>query len=60
MLPAEFADRMKQMLGNEYEEFEACYDREKYRALRFNPLKGEVSAFLEQTPFSLTPVPWSE
>lgn len=60
MLPAQFADRMKQMLGNEYEEFEACYDREKYRALRFNPLKGEVSAFLEQTPFSLTPVPWSE
>ena len=60
MLPAEFADRMKQMLGNEYEEFEACYDREKYRALRFNPLKGEVSAFLEQTPFSLTSVPWSE
>ena len=45
---------------NEYEEFEACYDREKYRALRFNPLKGEVSAFLEQTPFSLTSVPWSK
>lgn len=60
MLPAQFADRMKQMLGYEYEEFEACYDREKYRALRFNPLKGEVSAFLEQTPFSLTSVPWSE
>ena len=60
MLPAEFADRMKQMLGNEYEEFEACYDREKYRALRFNPLKGEVSAFLKQAPFSLTAVPWSE
>ena len=60
MLPAQFAERMKQMLGNEYEEFEACYEREKYRALRFNPLKGEVSAFLEQTPFSLMPVPWSE
>ena len=60
MLPAEFADRMKQMLGNEYEEFEACYNREKYRALRFNPLKGEVSAFLGQAPFSLTSVPWSE
>lgn len=60
MLPIEFADRMKQMLGREYEEFEACYDREKYRSLRFNPLKGEVSAFLKQTPFSLTGVPWSE
>ena len=60
MLPAQFAERMKQMLGNEYEEFEACYEREKYRALRFNPLKGELSAFLEQTPFSLTSVPWSK
>ena len=60
MLPAQFADRMKQMLGNEYEEFEACYDREKYRSLRFNPLKGEVSAFLGQAPFSLTSVSWSE
>lgn len=60
MLPAQFAERMKQMLGNEYEEFEACYEREKYRALRFNPLKGEVSAFLEQTPFSLSSVPWSK
>lgn len=60
MLPAQFADRMKQMLGDEYKEFEACYEREKYRALRFNPLKGEVSAFLEQTPFSLTSVPWSK
>lgn len=60
MLPAQFAERMKEMLGNEYDEFEACYEREKYRALRFNPLKGEVSAFLKQTPFSLTPVPWSK
>jgi len=60
MLPAEFAVRMKQMLGNEYEEFEACYDREKYRALRFNSLKGEVSAFLGQIPFSLISVPWSK
>lgn len=60
MLPTQFVDRMRQMLGNEYEEFEACYDREKYRALRFNPLKGEVSAFLEQAPFSLSKVPWSE
>ncbi len=60
MLPVEFSERMKQMLGNEYEEFEACYEREKYRSLRFNPLKGEVSAFLEQMPFSLRSVPWSE
>ena len=58
MLPAQFAERMKEMLGNEYEEFEACYEREKYRALRFNPLKGQVSAFLGQALFSLNSVQW--
>ena len=58
MLPKEFVGRMKQMLGKEYEEFESCYDREKHQALRFNPLKGEASAFLKQAPFSLTTMLW--
>ena len=48
MLPQPFIDRMKEMLGNEYEEFEACFDREKYQALRFNTLKGDKQHFLEK------------
>lgn len=60
MLPVQFTERMKYMLGDEYEAFEACYSRDKIQALRFNPLKGEKEAFLEKVPFSLSPVIWSE
>lgn len=60
MLPVAFTERMKQMLGEEYRELEACYDREKYRALRQNPLKSADSDFVKKMSFSLTPVSWSE
>ena len=60
MLPEEFVNRMKTMLGTEYEQFEACYDREKYRALRFNPLKGKMNDFLNRSPFALSSVSWSK
>lgn len=60
MLPEAFTARMQNMLKDEYTEFEACYDKETYQALRFNPLKGEKEEFLANNPFSLTEVPWSE
>ena len=60
MLPEQFIERMKNMLGDEYEAFEASYAREKIQALRFNPLKGDKEAFLEKVPFSLASVSWSE
>lgn len=60
MLPQEFLDRMKQMLGEEYPQFEQSYEQEKYRALRMNPRKGEPQQLRAQMPFELTPVPWSE
>ena len=60
MLPPLFVERMKNMLGREYEEFEACFDREKYQALRFNPLKGDKQQFLANNDFHLSPVAWSE
>lgn len=60
MLPEEFSARMKKMLENEYEMFEACYEREKYRALRLNPLKAERDSFLEKVPFHLSEVLWSK
>ena len=60
MLPEQLTERMKNMLGEEYEAFEASYAREKKQALRFNPLKGDKGAFLKKVPFSLTSVAWSE
>lgn len=60
MLPQAFTDRMKDMLGDEYDEFIKSYDEPKKQALRLNPLKGEGGRFLELCPFDLTRVPWTE
>ena len=60
MLPVEFEQRMKQMLGEEYPAFKAGYEREKYQALRLNPLKADKESFLRNGTFSLTSVPWEE
>ncbi len=60
MLPIEFEARMQQMLREEYSAFEASYEKEKYQALRINPLKVEKEKFLQKTTFSLRQVPWEE
>ena len=60
MLPKEFEDRMRKMLGEEADAFFASYDREKFTALRVNPIKGDKETFLSKGIFTLTPVPWEE
>ncbi len=60
MLPQEFKDRMKLMLGNEYPAFLQSFEEPAYQALRVNPLKGTKEDFLNKAPFSLTPVPWEK
>lgn len=60
MFPQEYSDRMRGMLGPEYEAFEVSMEGEPYRALRVNTLKGTAENFLEKRLFELTPVPWSQ
>ncbi len=60
MLPQAFTDRMKDMLGKEYDDFIKSYDEPKKQALRLNSLKGESGRFLELCPFSLSKVTWTE
>ena len=60
MLPGVFTDRMKDMLGDTYEEFLSSYQQEKYQALRINPLKVGRCVFAGNNPFELTPVSWEE
>lgn len=60
MFPTEFAERMQKMLGEEYQAFSDSYDKERYRSLRYNPLKGEQEKFKKEAPFKLRPVPWEE
>ena len=72
-LPEQFTERMKGMLGEEYEAFAASYEKERVQGLRFNSLKwkeGEredweekgvlelVSMVEREAGFSLSPIPW--
>ncbi len=59
MLPIEFQERMKQMLGDEYNAFLQGYHKPRFHALRRNLLKIEESDFLGKVPFKLKPVPWA-
>ena len=58
-LPVEFVEKMKNLLGDEYKEFEASFDKERYFGLRVNTLKISVEDFLKISPFELTPVAWT-
>lgn len=60
MLPQDFLERMQQMLGEEYPSFLESYEKEKYQALRVNPLKTTKEKFLEKAPFTMQKVPWAD
>ncbi len=59
-LPIQFLKRMKEMLGTEYEEFLASYNKERAYGMRINTLKMEKEEALKLLPFSLEPVLWCE
>lgn len=72
-LPMRFKERMKELLGDEYDAFEAGYDSGRVQGLRLNGLKtrqgmekgweeegaGRLAARITgQTGFSLEKIPW--
>lgn len=60
LLPADFTKMMESLLGDEYEQFDKSYEKERSAGLRYNPLKCSFEDFSEAVPFSLTPVPWAK
>ncbi len=54
MLPVAFLERMRNQLGEEYEDFLKSLERPRAVALRFNPLKGGAP----ELPFVGDSVPW--
>lgn len=57
-LPALFIERMRTLLGTEFEAFMAAYDELPYTGIRVNTLKISVADFVNLSPFELRPVPW--
>lgn len=56
MLPEQFTERMKQMLAGEYEEFLQSFEKEQYRSLRINTLKGTKEQYDGTAVFDGKPV----
>lgn len=59
-LPELFEEKMKHLLGAEYDEFRRSYGKERRQALRVNPAKLSVAEMRERSPFTLEPVPWAK
>ena len=59
-LPVTFTDKMKELLGNEYDEYIACYDETRLYGLRVNTKKISVEEFKRICPFEIEPIQWIE
>lgn len=57
-LPKQFEDRMKKLLGDEYQEYLQCYHKPHYGGIRVNTLKISPKEFEHLCPFSLKKIPW--
>ena len=60
-LPEQFIKNMKEQLPqNEWEAFFAVYEKQPFKGVRLNPLKGGRDALKPLLPFLGSPVPWEE
>lgn len=58
-LPQKFKEKMKELLGEEYDAFFSCYKEPHYRGIRLNPLKCDLKTLKAALPFSIQPAPFS-
>ena len=59
-LPVEFENRMKKLLGDEFEGFKKSYDEPPVRAFRVNTDKISVKDFEKINPFPTSKIPYVE
>lgn len=59
-LPIAFMEKMRQILGEEYPEFEKSYEEPRNYGLRVNTQKISPEELRKLVPFSLEPIPWVE
>ena len=56
--PVSFTEKMKAILGDEYEDFLKGYDRTRHYGLRVNRTKLDAKSFEKMSTYELQPVPW--
>ena len=57
-LPVEFENRMKEMLGEEYEAYLESFGQERRYGLRVNRLKLSPEELAQLVPFPVKPISW--
>lgn len=58
VLPEAFLDRMKDMLGDDYQAFLQAYDQPRTYGLRVNTAKISCEEFEKIVPFEVKKIPW--
>ena len=59
-LPIAFVDKMKKLLGDEFNDYISCYDEKRLYGLRVNTKKISVEEFKRICPFEIEQIPWIE
>lgn len=59
-LPIAFVEKMKHLLGEEFDDYIKCYDEPRLYGLRVNTKKISVEDFKKICPFDIEPIPWIE
>lgn len=59
-LPAAFEDKIKRLLGEEFESYLACFQKPRLYGLRVNTEKISIEKFKSICPFEISPIPWIE
>ena len=59
-LPHQFLDEMKNILGNEFNDFLKSYEEPKTTGLRLNTMKMDKDKLLNLNLFKLSEIPWTE
>lgn len=57
-LPSAFEDKMKRLLGKEYDSYIDCYGQPRWYGLRVNTNKITTEEFKGICPFEIRPIPW--
>ena len=60
ILPVAFENKIKKLLGTEFDDYIKCYDEKRLYGLRVNTNKISVEEFKKICPFSIEPIPWIE
>lgn len=59
-LPVAFEEKMRELLGGEFDAYIKCYEEKRLYGLRVNTKKISVEEFQKICPFEISPIPWIE